>query len=69
MDTKQKNTSVEIKPTKSKIKIHTFKEEFMDTPVLIHIMEMNECLWIWVGKVPPKMSQLCVSMPSKYVSN
>ena len=58
----------EIKQVDPKIKIISKKEEFLDSPFIINIFVMTDCLWIWIGnETSPSFSNLSTAMNSKFV--
>ena len=47
----------------SRINVHQFCESFDDVNIFYHVMKMNECFFIWIGK-SGKFNDLSMSMPN-----
>lgn len=49
------------------ITVHNFSEKILEQVVHFHVMKMSGGFFLWVGSTP-ELSNLAVSMCSKYVS-
>ncbi|XP_055021286.1 proteasome assembly chaperone 4 isoform X1 [Boleophthalmus pectinirostris] len=49
------------------ISVHNFSEKILEQVVHFHVMKLNEGFFLWIGS-SPVLSNLAVSMPSKYDS-
>lgn len=50
------------------ISVHNFSERILEQVIHFHVMKLNDGFFLWVGSAPV-LSNLAVSMNSKYVSN
>ena len=49
------------------ITVHNFSEKILEQAIHFHVMKLNGGFFLWVGS-SPVLSNLAVSMNSKYVS-
>lgn len=50
------------------VKVHNFSEKILEQSVHFHVMKLSGGFFLWVGSAPV-LSNLAVSMNSRYVSN
>ena len=50
-----------------KIQLFDFTENFSDTTVHFKLMVLDSSFFVWIG-TDPKLANIAVSMPPKYVS-
>lgn len=50
------------------ITVHNFSEKILEQVVHFHVMKLSGAFFLWVGS-SPELSNLAVSMCSKYVNN
>lgn len=50
------------------IAVHNFSDKILEQVVHFHVMKLNSGFFLWVGS-SPELSNLAVSMCSKYVNN